>query len=116
MEKGGWGAKGEPKTGLKTSQCPQCGEEISYASTPTLVNCPKCGALDFFGTPEQLKAIREQLGGELRREEQVSPTAVEATPEATPERPEAIEEQLGGEPRTEEQESPTSSEATDEAT
>lgn len=107
MEKGGWSAKGEPKTGLKTSHCPQCGEEISYVRSPSLVNCPKCKELVFFGTPEQLKEIRERFGGEPRREE--SSTSSEAMDEGT-------SEQLGGEPRTEEQESPTSSEATDEAT
>lgn len=64
MEKGGWvGKQGELTAGTKTGLCPSCGEKVPYTSIPSVVTCSKCGSLCFFGAPEQLKMIKEQLGG-----------------------------------------------------
>jgi hypothetical protein len=58
MRKGGWLKEaGGSKTGL----CPQCSNPVAYTSIPALVTCEKCGALNFFGNPEQLQSIRQQL-------------------------------------------------------
>lgn len=71
MEKGGWSGNrsessaGPPVTAAKEGICPSCSQKVFYASIPAVIICPNpnCRTLCFFGAPEQLKMMREQLTG-----------------------------------------------------
>jgi hypothetical protein len=97
MREGGWLKGGGSE--VKTSPCPnpQCSQPLSYTTIPSIVTCPQCGALAFFGTPAQFQLIQNQIGkpkgeskpeetqgGDLRESETPSPPSSGAMNEAMP--------------------------------
>jgi hypothetical protein len=61
LEESGWLPTGG--TGVKSGPCPGCHEPITYADTPAITRCGKCGTLAVFGSPEEQKQILDQLAG-----------------------------------------------------